>query len=286
MNIVSNMAVFSSQREVFGLPVCDLDWSEALSFVSSLADMPLGQTVVSFLNAHNANVMLSDGDYRQALGRHLVMPDGIGVDVASLATFGRMFPANLNGTDFVPALLTYMSTPKRVGLIGARPGTLERARDNLASHAPWHEFIALHDGYFAEEQSAAIVEDIRLKKLDILLVAMGTPRQEKWIDRHIRPEHARLVIGVGALFDFVAGDVPRAPGIVRKMRIEWLYRFIQEPRRLAGRYFVGGPIFLAHVASSVMSLWAAALRRSLGAVSSKLPEGNVPRRLEGTRDRY
>jgi exopolysaccharide biosynthesis WecB/TagA/CpsF family protein len=280
MNIVSNMAVFNSHREVFGLPVCDLDWSEAFSFVSALADMPLGQTVISFLNAHNANIMLKDPGYRQALDRHLVLPDGVGVDFASFAMFGKMFPANLNGTDFVPALLTYMTKPKRVGLIGAKPQTLAKARRNLEQHAPWHEFIAVHDGYFKDEDSHAIAAEIERHKLDILLVAMGTPRQEKWIDKHIRPEHARLVIGVGALFDFVAGEVPRAPGFVRRIRAEWFYRFLQEPRRLAGRYFAGGPIFIGHLAVYAGSAWLGGLARLFRSGEAGLRHRDQPRRLE------
>lgn len=247
MNIVSNLAVFSSHREILGLPVCDLGWADAFTFVNALAEVPVGQTVISFINAHNANIMFRDSAYRDALDRHLVLPDGIGVDIASIVAHGAPFPANLNGTDFVPSLLTYMTRPKRIGLIGARPEILLRAAANFEAHAPWHEIIPLHHGYFHEDQSDAILDEAAALKLDILLVAMGTPRQEKWIDRHIRPEHARLVLGVGALFDFIAGEVPRAPMFVRKMRVEWFYRFLQEPRRLAGRYFVGGPVFLWHV---------------------------------------
>jgi exopolysaccharide biosynthesis WecB/TagA/CpsF family protein len=263
MNIIANMAAFSSHRQVLGMPVCDLNWSEAFSFVAALADMPAGQTVIAFLNAHNANVMLKDSVYRQVLEHNLVLPDGIGVDLASIAVSGTAFPANLNGTDFVPALLTYMTRTKRVGLLGARPETLAKAQKNFAAHAPWHEFIAIHDGFFADDQSASIAAEVERQKLDILLVAMGTPRQEKWIANHIRPEHARLVVGVGALFDFIAGEVPRAPYLVRRMRLEWLYRVVQEPRRLTGRYFVGGPIFLAHVAKYTLTHWARVLRNSL-----------------------
>jgi exopolysaccharide biosynthesis WecB/TagA/CpsF family protein len=261
MNVVSNMAVFSSRRPVLGLPVCDLDWPEAFSLVSALADVPMGQTVISFLNAHNANVMMRDPAYREALGRHLVLPDGLGVDLASFAAFGTIFPANLNGTDFVPALLTYMTTPKRIGLVGARPEILARARDNFENHAPWHEFVAIHDGFFTDEDSHAVVAEIERQKVDVLLVAMGTPRQEKWVDSFIRPEHARLVISVGALFDFVAGDVPRAPSIVRKLRAEWFYRFLQEPRRLANRYFVGGPVFLGRVIWEFARYWGGEMVR-------------------------
>ena len=286
MNIVSNMAVFSSHREVFGLPVCDLDWSEAFTFVSALADMPLGQTVISFLNAHNANIMLRDAQYRQALDRHLVLPDGVGVDVASFAAFGRIFPANLNGTDFVPALLTFMTQPKRVGLVGARSHTLAKARENLERHAPWHQFIAVHDGFFGDEESPAIAAEIERHKLDVLLVAMGTPRQEKWVDAYIRPEHARLVIGVGALFDFIAGEVPRAPRIVRKLRVEWLYRFLQEPRRLAGRYFVGGPIFAGHVVAHVSSLWLGVMQRTIRNGWNRWQHRDQPRSLRRRSDGF
>ncbi|MGV3550712.1 WecB/TagA/CpsF family glycosyltransferase [Rhizobium sp.] len=247
MNVVSNMAVFSSRRPIFGLQVCDLNWSEAFTFVSALSDVPIGQTAISFLNAHNANLMLKDHAYREVLNRHLVLPDGVGVDIASLAMHGRMFPANLNGTDFVPALLTYMTRPKKIGLVGGRKDVLERAREGFANHAPWHEFVAIHDGFFTEEQSPDVADMIAREKLDILLVAMGTPKQEMWIDRHIRPEHARLVFGVGALFDFMAGEVSRASPKARTLRVEWLHRFRLEPKRLWRRYFVGGPVFVMRI---------------------------------------
>ena len=132
--------------------------------------------------------MANDREYRDALSRHLVLPDGIGVDLASFAMHGKMFPANLNGTDFVPALMTYITTPKRIGLVGARPDVLERARKNFAEHAPWHEFVAIRDGFFKDEDSWSISDEIARHKVDILLVAMGSPKQEKWIDRYIRPE--------------------------------------------------------------------------------------------------
>jgi len=262
MNVVSNMAVFSSRRSIFGLQVCDLNWPEAFTFVSALADVPIGQTAVSFLNAHNANLMLADPSYREVLSRHLILPDGVGVDFASLAMHGRMFPANLNGTDFVPALLTYMTTPKKVGLVGGRPDVLQRACEGFASHTPWHEFVAIHDGFFTEEESDAVVEEIARQKVDILLIAMGTPKQEMWIDRHIRPEHARLVFGVGALFDFMAGEVSRASEKARSLRFEWFHRFRLEPKRLWRRYFVGGPIFAMRVIAYMTGEWLSTARRA------------------------
>lgn len=270
MNVVSNMAVFSSRRSIFGLQVCDLDWSEAFTFVSALADVPIGQTAVFFLNAHNANLMLKDAAYREVLGRHVVLPDGI--DFASLAMHGRAFPADLNGADFVPALLTYMTTPKKVGLVGASRDVLERARESLASHAPWHEFVAIHEGFTTEIDSAGIVGEIARHNVDILLVAMESPKQELWIDRHIRPEHARLVFGVGTLFDIMAGEVSHASPKAYSLRAEWLHRLGLEPRRLWRHYFVRGPIFAARVLGHALGERLSSLGRLLRGRLQGLPE--------------
>ncbi|QRM56814.1 WecB/TagA/CpsF family glycosyltransferase [Sinorhizobium sp. BG8] len=212
-----------------------------------MASMPFGQTVIAFLNANNANLMMRDPEFRAVLQRQMILPDGHGVDIASLIFHGERFPANLNGTDFVPALLTYIDKPKRVAMIGARPDTLKRAAESLRRHAPWHEFIPIADGYFDPTQSDAVMKEVRRAAPDILLVAMGSPMQEKWIDRHVGPGHARLVISVGALFDFLSGDVPRAPKRMRRLRLEWLFRLLIEPSRLWKRYVIGNPLFLYHV---------------------------------------
>ncbi|WFU09533.1 WecB/TagA/CpsF family glycosyltransferase [Rhizobium sp. CB3090] len=247
MNLVANFAVLTSRRMIFDLPVCDLDWEDALNFINELASLPVGQTAISFVNAHNLLLMLRDGEYRDVLAKNLVLPDGVGLDIASRAAHGVSFPANLNGTDFVPALLTFMERPKRIGLIGGRPDVVEKAAENFRKHAPWHEFIVIADGYFDKEDSSPITEELSRQNIDVLIVGMGTPLQEKWVADHIEPQHARLVLTVGALFDFVSGTVPRAPALVRAMRFEWIYRLIQEPSRLWRRYILGVPLFFYQV---------------------------------------
>ena len=247
MNLFSGNTISASQRDILGIPVCDLGWADAFAFAEQVACMPFGQTVIAFLNANNANLMITDPDYRAVLERQVVLPDGHGVDIASLIFHGRKFPANLNGTDFVPALMTYIEKPMRVAMIGTKRSTLLRAARNFRDHAPWHEFIPISDGFFDRNDSDRIMAKVRDVEPDILLVAMGSPMQEKWIDRHVGPGHARLVISVGALFDFLAGDVPRAPERIRRYRLEWLFRLVQEPSRLWRRYLVGNPKFLYHV---------------------------------------
>ncbi|WP_075292513.1 WecB/TagA/CpsF family glycosyltransferase [Pararhizobium arenae] len=247
MNLVPGIQIVPSERLIFDIPVCDFGWANAFSFADELASLPFGQTVISFLNANNANLAMSDKDYRDILKRHIVLPDGHGVDIASRVFHGRSFPANLNGTDFIPALMTYMSTPRRVAMIGARRDILERAAENFAKHTPWHSFIPVADGYFDVSESDAVMARVREIAPDILLIAMGSPKQEKWIDRYVGPGHARLVIGVGALFDFVADDVPRASETVRRLRLEWLHRLVHEPGRLWRRYILGNPLFIYRV---------------------------------------
>lgn len=232
---------------ILGMPVRDLGWNQALALLERKLVSRDGFTHIAFLNANNANVMVSDPEYRDVLRRCLVLPDGIGVDVAAHFLHGGRFTANLNGTDFVPAALTFISKPLRVGLLGARSEVLQSAAVNFRKHTPWHEFVEISDGYFDRADPALILKRIEMAGIDLLLVAMGTPLQEKWVDRHLTAEHARVVISVGALLDFVSGRVSRAPGWVRRLRSEWLFRLWLEPSRLWRRYVLGIPVFLGHV---------------------------------------
>ncbi len=105
----------------------------------------------------------------------------------------------------------------------------------------------ISDGFFDKANPESVIAEVERQKLDILIVGMGTPLQEKWVHQNIRADHARLVLTVGALFDFVSGTVPRAPKTVRMMRLEWAYRLVQEPTRLWRRYILGIPVFLFRV---------------------------------------
>ncbi len=98
-----------------------------------------------------------------------------------------------------------------------------------------------------EAAGAAVVAQINRAKPDLLLVGMGNPLQEEWIDRHFAALRVPVCVGVGGLFDFWADNVSRAPRWLRRLGHEWLWRFWQEPRRMARRYLLGNPLFLARV---------------------------------------
>jgi exopolysaccharide biosynthesis WecB/TagA/CpsF family protein len=241
------MPALATRRSILDLDVIDLGWDEALDFAAATLKPDGEQTIIAFLNANNANIAMRDRDYFSTMQRLVILPDGMGVDIAAKAIHGKPFTANLNGTDFVPALLTYLKMPKRIGLLGARADVFAKTIEAFARHAPWHDFIGISDGFFDRGRSDVILDRIEAEQLDILLVAMGSPAQEKWIGEHIKPHHGKLVIGVGALFDFVSGTVPRAPQRIRSMRLEWLFRLWIEPARLWRRYVLGNPVFLFHV---------------------------------------
>lgn len=234
------------RRPILGVSVVALPWVEA---IETMRAMIAGQrfALITWLNAHNANLALEDADFRQALERFLVLPDGVGVDIASKLLHGVPFPANLNGTDFIPALLMAETRPLRVGLIGARPEVVEKATASFRQLAPQHEFRVISDGFFKAADEPRILEILKNFHPHILLVAMGVPRQEMFMAKHLTAEHCTLAFGVGALFDFRAGVVPRAPLLVQRLRLEWLYRLAQEPGRLWRRYIVGNPLFLLRV---------------------------------------
>jgi alpha-1,3-mannosyltransferase len=208
-----------------------------------------GRVAVAFANAHALNVAARNGEFRRTLQTSLVFNDGIGVDIASRVLYGTVFPENLNGTDFTPNFLLRTKHRFNIFMLGAKPGTAERAALCLSMLCPQHQIAGCHHGHFDPARTSDIVDLVRRSGADVVLVAMGNPKQELFLRDQLAATGCRLGIGVGALFDFLAGDVPRAPSWVRQWRLEWAYRLAEEPRRLAARYLVGNPLFLARIAA-------------------------------------
>lgn len=232
------------RKAILGVDVCDLSAARARALL--YADIEAGRyRQVAFLNAHSANVAVDDSAFHRVLERFTVLTDGIGVDLAAKLLYGQMFEANLNGTDFVPALIANAPRPLKIGLFGARPGVAERAIATLATHDDRHDYRVLAHGYVGRDEQAAMCQSLSVWKADIVLVGLGVPLQEKWIAENLTGDHATLAFGVGALFDFLAGETSRAPSWMRSARLEWVHRLIAEPVRLGQRYLVGNPVFLA-----------------------------------------
>ena len=212
-----------------------------------IADFEQGRTRKLFFV--NTNFVNQCAELKPALRSPevILVNDGIGMDIAGMLIHGRRFPDNLNGTDFVPALLESLvtrveapteahDTAPRVFLLGAKPGIAHRAGEALAKRDI--TVAGALDGYGESADNDQVIARMNDSRANIILVATGNPRQEKWILQHAAAVNATLFIGVGALLDFLAGDKPRAPETVRRLRLEWLYRLSLEPRRLARRYTI------------------------------------------------
>ena len=251
-------------QDIFGVEVlsCHLDLACDLIEARIASRAP---TRVAFLNANLSLLAVQRPDLREALKAFVVFNDGLGVDIANRVLNGSRFPANLNGTDLVPHLLDRIRTSLRIFLLGAKPETLQKAVRAIRHLWPQHIVVGHVHGYLDAGQEALIPDMILKARPDIVLVAMGNPKQELWIGQHV-PRCAPCCLGVGALFDFLAGDVKRAPRWIRVVRCEWMFRLALEPRRLWRRYLVGNAQFIAYLAAA----WGA---QRTG--SSRKPAGEI-----------
>lgn len=235
-------------RRLFGLDIVAARSADAVRLIDDRLER--GERLkIAFLNAHVANIAGGRADFRAALANAVVLNDGIGVAIAALMLDGRGFPENLNGTDFTPFFLTATRHTFRIYLLGAKPGVAEKAAEALRARAPQHRVVGLSNGYFDHAEEASIAERIRTSEADLVLVALGNPAQELFIEKQFASMGCRLAMAVGGLFDFMAGEKPRAPRIVQRLGLEWLFRLGVEPGRMWRRYVIGNPVFLARVAA-------------------------------------
>ncbi len=230
---------------IFGVPVAVLQTASAIALIEAALVAHRRLNVV-FCNAHTLNLAVEDAAYREILARCLCLNDGIGVDLASRLLYQTRFPENLNGTDFTPALLDQIARPLRIYLLGAKPGVVARVAQAMAARWPRHTVTGFRSGYFGSAEAAQVADAVRAAQPDLVLIAMGNPRQEQWADAFTGFDG--VTMSVGAWFDFFAGEVPRAPALFRRLRVEWLFRLGLEPGRMWRRYLVGNAVFLARVA--------------------------------------
>jgi exopolysaccharide biosynthesis WecB/TagA/CpsF family protein len=239
-----------------GLDLVDATATETIATLLSP-----GLRNVFFMNAHCCNIHRKNKAYARAVtAADVLLPDGIGIAIAAKMA-DQELTANLNGTDFVPLLLAEAAKQgKSVFLFGGTPGTADAAAAQLIHTIPHLRIAGTRDGFEGAANTEAAIADINDSGADIVLVAMGVPVQELWIHENGHRLDAPLKLAVGALFDFLAGNVARAPEIVRRARMEWVWRLAMEPRRMAKRYLAGNVSFLAHAAKTVFTQTSATAR--------------------------
>lgn len=238
---------------LFDLKLTDATRDDAVSML-----MDGTRRRVAFINADCVNIAARDASYAQDIdGMDCLLPDGAGLAIAARMV-GQRFTQNLNGTDLFPLICREaVQQGKSIYFFGGARGVASRAAEAACLAHPGLRIAGAAHGYPEDESKA--VERINASGADIVLVAMGAPRQEAFITRHGDALNADLCMGVGGLFDFITGDKARAPAMVRRIGMEWSWRLLLEPKRLGWRYLVGNPVFLARAARMA---WGQKIARS------------------------
>jgi len=243
------------------LQVDRLTSGEALGVVERLVREGRGGAIFT-PNVDHVVLAEQDARMRAAYARaDLSLVDGMPLVWAS-RLLGAPVPEKISGSDFTPKLLDRAASRGwRVYFLGGAPGVVDLARSKLRETLPALQVVGVDspkiDSDEAPERTRAVADRVRAAAPQVVLVALGAPKQEIWIDKVREGLRPIVFMAVGASLDFIAGTTPRAPAWISRTGLEWLFRLALEPRRLSYRYLVRDPRFLPILARAV----AARVRR-------------------------
>lgn len=174
----------------------------------------------------------------------IINVDGAGIIVGA-KMLGINIPYRVTGIDLMEELIKYSSkNGYRVYFFGATEEVNKAVVEHYSEKYPDLQIAGRRNGYYTEQEETGLVEDMRNSNADILFVAMGSPKKEIFLGKYSKELNIPFTMGVGGSFDVVTGKVKRAPLWVQNMNCEWVYRLMQEPRRMWKRYFVTNGLFL------------------------------------------
>lgn len=240
------------QSRIFEIPI-DLGRPvELLNRITGWVGAPGPPRRVMYVNAHVLNQSREQPDLRDTLETaDLVYCDGYGVRLAAKALDAQI-PHRMTGADWIWDLAALCETAgQSVYLLGSEPAIADLAAQRLRRRFRDLDVVGTHHGYFeiGSPHDERVIEHINKRRLGILLVGMGTPKQELWVRHNADLLDVDVVWTVGALFDYVSGRVPRAPGWLADNGLEWIFRLAIEPQRMWRRYLLGNPVFVSRVLS-------------------------------------
>lgn len=220
--------------EILGVQVDAVTMAQAVERIANLiaAGKP---SLVATANAEMLLRATHDAELKSILNAaKLVVPDGAGT-VWAARHLGKHMPERVAGADLVLELMKLAPRKDwKFFLFGSAPGIADKAKLKAESLCPGIKIVGTRNGYFTAADEPAIIEQIKSARADILLAALGVPKQEKWLAAHLNELNIPVSIGVGGTLDVMAGVVRRAPLWMQRARLEWLFRAMLQPAR-AGR---------------------------------------------------
>lgn len=219
---------------ILGVPVDVITMGEAVARIDGFIEKRT-PVLVATANAEMLMRATHDGALRRILqGAAMVTPDGAGT-VWAAHHLGHAMPERVAGYDMVQELMREAPAKhRRIFFFGSAPGVADKAKAKAEQLYPGIEIVGTRNGFFTAADEPAIIEEIKAAHPDILLAALGVPKQEKWLAKHLSELSVPVAIGVGGTFDVMAGVMKRAPRWMQRAKLEWLFRGMMQPQR-AGR---------------------------------------------------
>ena len=234
--------------DILGVGVDSVTMQEAIEKVEKFFE-ERKPVIVATANAEMLMRATHDAELKDILNAaELVVPDGAGT-VWAAHHLGYEMPERVAGYDLAQNLMKRAPAKnRRVYFFGSAPSVADKAKLKAEALYPGIQIVGTRNGYFKEEDEAQIIADIKAAQPDLLLAALGVPKQEKWLAKYKDELNVPVSIGVGGTFDVMAGVMKRAPKWMQKAKLEWLFRALLQPKR-AGR-LVALPKFVLKVHSS------------------------------------
>ena len=254
----------TDRADILGCPIDRLGMGDTLAAIErAIAAGRYTQHMA--INAAKLVAMHDDRKLCQIVdGCGLVNADGQSVVWAS-RLLGDPLPERVAGIDLMQTLVELAEQRGyRVYFLGARADVLERAVQRSQERYPGLQVAGARDGYFTDDESREVCDAIRASRADVLFVAMSSPRKEYFLGEYGPDLGVPFVMGVGGSVDVIAGMTRRAPAAWQRLGLEWLFRLLQEPRRMFRRYAVTNARFIALVGLAILSGHGAHARRAQG----------------------
>lgn len=217
---------------VLGAPIDCVNMQQALDIVDQMIAGDKAQTIIA-VNPEKVIKAQNDPALLQWLEQAgLLIPDGIGVVIAVKQLIGEKI-SRVPGAELMPAICEQsLSKGYKIFLLGASKDVNNKAVKALEKTYKGINIVGNIDGYFNDSDMPGIVDRINQSGANVLFVALGSPRQELWMQKYLPQINVRVCQGVGGTFDVLAGNVARAPYLFRKLNLEWFYRLVSQPQRI------------------------------------------------------
>ena len=232
--------------------------SQFTIYSNTLGDINLKKALICTLNAHSYNISKIDNVYHDALlNSEVLIPDGISVVLAIRWLTGQRLKKIAGADLFDYEMKKLQKTGGKCFFLGSSEITLQKIKDRVAIEFPGiivDSYSPPFKASFSDEDNSLMLKLINNFNPDVLMVGMTAPKQEKWAYEHYSNLQVGHICCIGAVFDFYAGTIKRAPQWMINLGLEWFYRFIKEPKRMWRRYLLGNIIFTLHLVKEKLTL--------------------------------